>query len=714
MSSPPSTTRTPCTSCKVQNIREWVLPSSPNVQDLCRASQNWRAFVTNKHCGLCKLIVKTLFQSPDFSEAVRAGHVAEVIINSGYVGKVIWRPVARDNAGVTIADRDLRSGWCVEDGCMVKYVNEINVYAELDGRSWHGIIRASGHDAIDEKDRLLLVRSVPSDRVDVRRIKYWLRNCKGYHSSACLPTACEDLDSYGFRVIDVKRHCIVAAPPGCKYLALSYCWGDVSKKKHLKLTTANFAQLHTPGELSMDNVRVPATIRDAIYLTECLGYKYLWVDALCIVQDNKAEKEVQINLMDRLYKSATLTVVAAAGADAWSGLPGVLPDSRSNLQFTESVDGVTLVTASTDYIGAIAAAAWSKRAWVLQESNLSPRLLVFTPRQVFWECNEATWSEEVQLECFDRQIRIESDNSTFMKPRSDLSPVQKYAFLLGQYTPREMTNQYDALNAVQGLLNDLKPVFPEGFFWGLPEPIFDTALLWDFGRYEQAPKPRRAMFPSWCWAGWQAEASFSVGSPFDYNFKERNLASDDFLGRPESIKDASTVRALVAWYRVAQDKRSWKAVQNNWVGHSRSTFYAESIERWQAQDLTSLLYLTLQVLERAGTPASHALVFWAQVVLLDVDMKFHKDNSSAMAVRDRDGQDVGYINLTAKERYSRSDRLSFILVGRNLRWGEPLLDLICVEWVNGIAFRVQVMHNATITEKVWHTLDPEWRLIILA
>lgn len=156
------------------------------------------------------------------------------------------------------------------------------------------------------------------------------------------------------------------------------------------------------------------------------------------------------------------------------------------------------------------------------------------------------------------------------------------------------------------------------------------------------------------------------------------------------------------------------SLKNNWVGHDRSTFYAESNKRWQAQDLTSLLSSALQVLERAGTPASHALVFWAQVVLLDVDRNFHKDNSSARAVRDRDGQDVGYINVTAEWRGSRSDRLSFILVVRNMRWVEPLLDLICVEWVNGIAFRVEVIHNAAITDKIWPTLGPEWRLIVLA
>ena len=99
---------------------------------------------------------------------------------------------------------------------------------------------------------------------------------------------------------------------------------------------------------------------------------------------------------------------------------------------------------------------------------------------------------------------------------------------------------------------------------------------------------------------------------------------------------------------------------------------------------------------------------------LDVDRNPHEDNPSAMAVRDRDGQDVGRINVTAEWRESCPDQLSFILVARNLRWTEPFLDLMCVEWVGGIAFRVQVIRNAVITDRVWDTLSPGWRLVILA
>ena len=81
-----------------------VLPSSPSVLDSWRDSLDWKAIVMNKRCGLCKLIVRTLFQSPGFIEAVRGGQAAEIRIAARDVGKVIWRPMEKDNTDFTIGD----------------------------------------------------------------------------------------------------------------------------------------------------------------------------------------------------------------------------------------------------------------------------------------------------------------------------------------------------------------------------------------------------------------------------------------------------------------------------------------------------------------------------------------------------------------------------------------------------------------------------------
>lgn len=75
-----------------------------------------------------------------------------------------------------------------------------------------------------------------------------------------------------------------------KYLALSYIWGDVQQPF---LTKANYEQWQAQGALR--NVGIPKTARDAIKLTQMIGYRYLWVDALCILQDDNSIRHHQIS-----------------------------------------------------------------------------------------------------------------------------------------------------------------------------------------------------------------------------------------------------------------------------------------------------------------------------------------------------------------------------------------------------------------------------------
>jgi len=66
-----------------------------------------------------------------------------------------------------------------------------------------------------------------------------------------------------------------------RYVALSYVWGNV---KTLKTSKLNFRELQEPGSLSLRS-DVPRVIKDAMKFTRLLGETYLWVDALCIIQD---------------------------------------------------------------------------------------------------------------------------------------------------------------------------------------------------------------------------------------------------------------------------------------------------------------------------------------------------------------------------------------------------------------------------------------------
>ncbi|KAF2810996.1 uncharacterized protein BDZ99DRAFT_354634, partial [Mytilinidion resinicola] len=104
-----------------------------------------------------------------------------------------------------------------------------------------------------------------------------------------------------------------------RYLALSYVWGQISM---LQTKKDNFSDLQEPGSISDQNPGIALTTRDAIKFTRDSGCRYLWVDSLGIIQDDHEQKHQQIAQMDIVYSQACMTIIAASGADANSGLPG--------------------------------------------------------------------------------------------------------------------------------------------------------------------------------------------------------------------------------------------------------------------------------------------------------------------------------------------------------------------------------------------------------
>lgn len=127
--------------------------------------------------------------------------------------------------------------------------------------------------------------------IDISRLKGWLDECEVKHGAKChAPKWFGEQQQPDFlRVIDVKKNCVIAAPPDCRYVSLSYVWGDRKEmKSRLWLSTvANRDAFEKEGGLDIQ--ALPRTIFDAIELVSMMGEHYLWVDALCIVQDDEVE-----------------------------------------------------------------------------------------------------------------------------------------------------------------------------------------------------------------------------------------------------------------------------------------------------------------------------------------------------------------------------------------------------------------------------------------
>ncbi|KXH51918.1 heterokaryon incompatibility protein, partial [Colletotrichum nymphaeae SA-01] len=165
---------------------------------------------------------------------------------------------------------------------------------------------------------------------------FWLRTCASSHGDHCAPPPRPGA-ALPLWLIDVRAYCLVAVEEGREeenssvalypYVALSYVWGQASSAT---ATLANIAALQTPGALNGQDI--PSTIRDAMELTRILGERYLWVDRLCIVQDDNDAKPAQLQGMADIYGGAALTIVAAQGRGADEPLHHGLVDETEEVE----------------------------------------------------------------------------------------------------------------------------------------------------------------------------------------------------------------------------------------------------------------------------------------------------------------------------------------------------------------------------------------------
>ena len=164
-------------------------------------------------------------------------------------------------------------------------------------------------------------------------------------------------------------------------MALSYVWVDLTtyharKEDFIEPSTKYNDKLSSDAYLQLKTDLLEMTIVDALVLVKSLRERYLWVDQLCIIQNDEVEKLRTISYMDRKYKAATLTVVAAEGANLASGLAGVKPYSRKLSPVISTIDGIEMLCEELhisimDDKSPMAQSPWNSRAWTYQEYILS-------------------------------------------------------------------------------------------------------------------------------------------------------------------------------------------------------------------------------------------------------------------------------------------------------------------------------------------------------
>jgi len=299
-------------------------------------------------------------------------------------------------------------------------------------------------------------------------------------------------------------------------MALSYVWGNSTT---LQTKMVNFEALQQGHALSPANESVARVIQDAMQLVKDIGERYLWADALCIVQDDPEGKMDAIRNMDIVYGHALLTIIAASGQSADEGLPGVGTEPRPLLSLQKTIKGFPLLWRGPELSDMARYSRYEDRAWTMQEKLLSRRCLYLSRHQAYFHCCSDYKCEDYHNKDFWERSGDRGQSMPF--PENPLYTMQDYPLvdkrgevytwsycvyvymsLVSIYTSRQLSFHSDGINAFQGILGVLGDTSGGPFVYALPEDVFDLALLWVPGRDTGVKRRSEGNFPSWSWVGW--------------------------------------------------------------------------------------------------------------------------------------------------------------------------------------------------------------------
>ncbi|CAG9978568.1 unnamed protein product [Clonostachys byssicola] len=439
-------------------------------------------------------------------------------------------------------------------------------------------------------------RIVSPSHVDTKLIKSWIAHCDVSHKHIChrlydtylLPKA-------PLSFIDVHDLCIVSPPPVGKddpphrYIALSYVWGTAQVQLALK---ENVAELHKPGAFGEGGAfTLPRTVRNAIEVTAELGVPYLWVDSVCIVQDDAETQKEQLQGMGAVYANAYLTLVAASGEDANAGIPrvGLSPvpeDEQEPIQRVITLpDNPLIRTQGRESLNRKAlnssSLKWNTRGWTLQEKVFSRRLLGLG-HMATWTCFGDEWAEDISLPSERSQDPAPASRNDKNKKMGIVTwhSIGEYSSLATEYARRDLTWSTDAINAFLGVMTPMAAWFPGGLLHGIAEYTFDIGMLWDVGpagthlrRDPGSVRPLHATnfkHPSWSWVSWQGDLSFDMWKAAeDYSFPRGPLIVHPLATWHKQLLTGEWVKIDNTYHVVRKHfEREGTSIPEDWTRHT--------------------------------------------------------------------------------------------------------------------------------------------------
>ena len=400
-----------------------------------------------------------------------------------------------------------------------------------DGQRWSRVATLNVNEYSDHIDQERSTSYMNCSNATLLQISLWMGECLTSHTKCFeMQTIAATRNILPRRLLDLALHAeFVKLEPSeplplhTVYVTLSHSWGGQCKTT---VTASNLATLQAGIRLST----LPKTFRDAVLLTRSLGFRYLWIDALCIIQDSNQEWSHEASLMGDIYANSFLTISATNSPDSEGGLY----HSRNPLSVWPCRIKTTwgcfpvnkLVLKVPGWERERAMEPLRSRGWAFQERLLSKRTIHLSRDQVRWECHCLAASEVYPSGLDDDDIGIHgvpTKNVISLLKDENSSPQVLWERIREEYSEKHLTVATDKLAAFSGVARMVHKVLKrpkEDYIAGLWRPELFTELLWkkfseNHIKVTKGTHSSQYIAPSWSWASfdgpiWDLNRAYDV------------------------------------------------------------------------------------------------------------------------------------------------------------------------------------------------------------
>ncbi|KAH8802613.1 heterokaryon incompatibility protein-domain-containing protein [Xylogone sp. PMI_703] len=577
-----------CSKCKGLDLHDlleetYELWSEDKSRELSNESENdWHSNLedltsSSSHCHLCRLVLRALEDDlqAGVDELVRSGDMSEEN-QSEYAGGLLKTPKFAQYQFTVELSYDSEGIKSQNTRAFLKIILKPDppYYSSWDPGDVMAMFSIVASNPTTDA-QAILCREVdvdPASDPTFAQIQTWLENCTKNHencpkddSIAQMPTRILEVGDMDSGMVYLRESSALPEK-SAPYVALSHCWGvEQTMKKLMKegdsslgLSRSSSAleaywKVRKASQTTIESLpeklrgvpvkALPQTAQDAILITRKLGLSYLWIDSLCIIQDDKEDWLRESGRMADVYLNAYLVVGAANsfadydgflqkrpepdmvkfnqtlsdGTSAYLGLQPLLPKPRR---------WAAMMSEGNTSVDPLGSEPLAQRAWCLQERYLARRMVLYGTTQVFWECAELLTAQNGDFvdrgEDYLQELKATASiQPTIFEPRPDGDDRVNYRAwykMVEKYTSCAITQGSDRLPALAGLASAVASSSGDEYWAGIWRKGMIEGLLWSRAESDtdSLERPDKYRGPSWSWISVEGKVQFTV-----YNLIQR-------------------------------------------------------------------------------------------------------------------------------------------------------------------------------------------------